>query len=172
MAASVARGTRLLFTNADVVHMPGSFEAHLRVDGVGAGLVAGVSVDGVQLVTSESMRNPARMLEIRRGHFAVGNMDFARVLLPCKNWVGVWSSNLSVPWDAFHNVGGFDPGYDGRWGCEDYDLVGRMVEAGVGVEWVADSLAYHLGHPEADYAVEGIGCKLYEGEKQDRVRIC
>lgn len=165
-AAAEANGERILFTNADVLHSPGSFEAHLKAGGTGAGLVAGIAAGGVPKLTVERVAKWAEVEELRREHPACGNFDFANALDPNFNSVGVWSSSLSVPTDAFRDVGGFSARFDGKWGCEDYDLVDRMAREGVTAEWVRSSMAFHVWHLVAKHALDMEGCEVYGGFRE------
>lgn len=160
-AAAVARGGRLLFTNADVLHAPESFEAHMEAAGVGAGLVCGIGKKGVAKLDEGVVARWKDVEAVRRDDPLPGNLDFETSLDPNFNTVGVWSSNLSVPTDAFKAAGGFSERFFGKWGCEDYDLAGRLMEMDVWFGWVRNSMAFHMWHPVADYAKAMAGCEEY-----------
>jgi glycosyltransferase involved in cell wall biosynthesis len=63
----------------------------------------------------------------RHGAFARVGFDLRRLAAP---WFLFWTMNLSVPADAFWQVGGFDEGYR-SWGGEDIDLGYRLFQHGV-----------------------------------------
>jgi len=160
-AAAVARGERLLFTNADILHAPGSFEAHMEVEGVGAGLVAGIGMKGVEKLDEDVVTRWDVVEKVRRDNPLPGNLDLAEMTDPNFNVVGVWSSNLSVSAAMFHEVGGFSERFFGKWGCEDYDLADRLARHDVVFEWVRHAKAFHMWHPVAAYAKEMGGCEEY-----------
>ena len=68
--AKQAKGKRLLFTNADVIHSPQSIEAHSRVkkNCIGCGIVSGIDTKGVPLVDRGAVRNYAKLICLCRDY--------------------------------------------------------------------------------------------------------
>jgi glycosyltransferase involved in cell wall biosynthesis len=165
-AAHYAISSRILFTNADQIHAPGSVGSHIEMpdDVVGVGIFLGIRFPESRTVTIETIREfPAveRLYESYRDHkrndvWLTGEGPASR---DPKKWAlmdvdprGVWGGNISVPTDLFWKVGGYDEGYDAGWGGEESDLAERIVKAGGKIRWVVGSVLYHLGHPIRNYA--------------------
>ena len=152
MGAKEAKGTRLLFTNADVLHCPASIAGHasFREDILGVGIIQGISVEGAALVTIGAILDFQQIiaLEVKycgnRTNTACGFYDLNT------NQGAVWGGNFSVPTAIFVQVGGFDEGYVG-WGGEDTNIASRCQIAGYRLDWVRDSIGFHLGHELKDY---------------------
>jgi len=163
-AARLTRGSRILFTNADQVHCPGSVAAHaaLAANKLGAGVFRGVAGDFSKRVTLELVRDFSKVEALSASHPSgktnaphVGKVD------PNANPIVVWGGNFSVPRDTFDKVGGYDEGYDVGWGGEENDLVARCIKAGTRAEWVPGSVIYHLDHPIRAYALSQLGSKRF-----------
>lgn len=165
-AALRAKGSRLLFTNADIIHCPESCKAHCRVDPdvAGVGVLAGLrNPDPVSLT---GVVGDVARIEAFRYASIWDNGDFKDININ-QNHVAACSGNLSVSAEAFRAVNGFDEDYAGKWGCEDYDLLDRLGAIGIPMDWAKDSVGYHFDHPLAGYAKERLGCKLYFERKDD-----
>ena len=163
-AAAKARGSRLLFTNADVIHCPASFYDHCEIehDMVGIGIIAGLKKLETDLLIGHT-RDMCRM-ECFRKVSVWDNGDFRGTNVN-QNHVAACSGNLSMSADNFRAVGGFDEDYNGKWGCEDYDIIDRLKDVGVLMEWAKKSVGYHIAHPTADYVKARLGCKQYFDRK-------
>ncbi len=163
LGASVGEGDRFMFTNADVVHNPYSVAAHARTEGVGAGMVRGLAIGMVGAVDLMMVRNFKRLESLASRHPAPrSNKKYVDSTDPNNNPIGVWGGNFSVPVELFRRIGGFDESYTG-WGGEDNDLTKRCVAAGCRVQWLFESIAYHLDHELKGYAFEQTGSKKYAG---------
>jgi glycosyltransferase involved in cell wall biosynthesis len=165
-AASFAKGTRLLFTNADQVHCPTSIKEHAALpdDIVGAGIFKGIDVDHSEKVTIELVREFDKVYELGTSFpSSKTNVGYMASTDPNNNPIGVWGGNFSVPWETFGQLGGYDEGYDVGWGGEENDLVRRCVASGCRVQWVKGSVIYHLDHPIRHYAKTQLGSKRYAG---------
>jgi glycosyltransferase involved in cell wall biosynthesis len=157
-AVKMAKGSRLLFTNADQLHCPGSIEAHqaLPDDRVGAGIFKGIDVQHSGEVDIVMVRNFNKVVELGdKFPSTKTNVGYIKSTDPNTNPIGVWGGNFSVPWKTFENVGGYDEGFDVGWGGEENDLVKRCVQSGIRVKWVHRSVIYHLDHPIRSYAKPG-----------------
>jgi len=164
LAAARAKGSRLLFTNADQVHCPGSVGAHSGLSGnvVGAGMFKGVDASRSGLVDLGMVRRFGEVERLARDHPSrKTNEGYVGKVDPNRNPIGVWGGNFSVPAGVFRDVGGYDAAFDVGWGGEENDLVGRCVRAGATVSWVARSVIYHLDHPARAYARAQLGSGLY-----------
>jgi glycosyltransferase involved in cell wall biosynthesis len=163
LGARQATGTRLQFTNADVVHCPASVSGHAKLPGdmVGAGIIKSISARGTAMVTLETVRDFRELLKLA-GQFPERRTNAGCVVQdPNLDPLPVWGGNFSVPKEAFDKVGGFDEGYVG-WGGEDGDLVKRcQKQAGCKIVWVTNSVVYHLSHPVQNYHREQLGTIRY-----------
>ena len=149
MAAKYARGSRILFTNADQIHSPKSFDAHfsLAPDVVGGGVFKGIGLTEKLFLKPAMLANFPRFLSLIRNKMdGKTNVDYVRHTNPNIDPIGMWGGNISVPAMSFWDVGGFDEEYDIGWGGEENDLVIRLVRNGARAEWVYDSVVYHVGH--------------------------
>ncbi|WP_214104006.1 glycosyltransferase [Acrocarpospora catenulata] len=66
-------------------------------------------------------------LDIRHGWYEKCGFDLSRLTIP---WMMAFSINMSVRARDFHEVGGFDEGFD-RWGAEDMHLGYKLLKHGV-----------------------------------------
>ncbi|GAA1011016.1 hypothetical protein Aple_057320 [Acrocarpospora pleiomorpha] len=80
-------------------------------------------------------------LDIRHGLYEKYDFDLSRMVIP---WLLFFTINVSVPAKEFHEVGGFDEGFD-RWGCEDMHLGFRLFRSGVPL--VLSRTAWALEYP-------------------------
>jgi glycosyltransferase involved in cell wall biosynthesis len=162
MGAQKANTSRILFTNADVLHCYESVKYHAELDGstVGAGMVKGIARDD-SMIKFIMSRGLDKLPLAGRSNEGFLNLD------PAKDQAGVWGGNLSVPSVPFYDIGGYDESYAG-WGGEDADMVGRLVEKGAGVEWLTDSTGFHMKHAFRDYHYESKGSKKYMAGKVDK----
>jgi glycosyltransferase involved in cell wall biosynthesis len=161
--ARQARGTRLLFSNADVLHCPSSVSSHASMRGnmLGVGIIKGISVEGASLVTVGAILDFNQVLRLGETHqVELTNLKWGFYDLNT-NPIAVWGGNFSVPAETFAKVGGFDESYVG-WGGEDANLAGRCRDmAGCRLEWAKKSTAFHLGHPLRIYSYRQLGSIKY-----------
>ena len=161
LAARNIQSERILFTNADVLHHPGSILAHAKISGVGGGVIRSISENVSDSVERESVVDFSAIEELyKRAPGPRTNKGYIDTTNPQVDPIGVWGGNFSVPVERFESVGGFDEAFTG-WGGEDNELVRRLVKSGCTAEWVLGSIAYHLDHPVRDYAKEQTGSKRY-----------
>ena len=163
LGARTAKGKRLLFTNADVVHCPGSIAAHsvLPNNVLGAGVIKSIDEAGTPLVTPEVIADFGKVISLANDYF------YDRTNLKWKDQdlnqivIAVWGGNFSVSVDAFSKIGGFDEEYVG-WGGEDANLAARCRDkAGCQISWVKESEVFHLGHPVRTYSRRQLGSLKY-----------
>jgi len=170
LAASFVEGGRILFTNADVVHHPGSVAGH---SGMSEGVVAGGRVNELSMPASVRVRvrdlddfsRFERLFESNRG--PLSNHEYV-VRPPGSNVYGIWGGNFSVDVAAFWNVMGFNERYRLMYGGEETDLVQRLAKHGVTPAWAYNSTAYHLAHPPRAYGEAKLGNVKYRLEHLGR----
>lgn len=166
LAASFVEEGRVLFTNADVVHHPGSVEGHAEA---GEGQVAGGRVLELAMPASGRVRvrdvddfsRFERLFGSNRGEMS--NHEYI-VRDPASNIYGIWGGNFSVDARAFWQVTGFNERYRLMYGGEEADLVRRLLECGVDPVWAYNSTAYHLAHPSRAYGQAKLGNVRYRLE--------
>jgi len=158
MAARRAQGSRLLFTNADVLHSRCSFLEHLDLPPlvIGAGVVHGIGLEGVKQVDKRLVGDWEGLWHLSKSYPTdASNLACIRdnpVPLCC------WGGNFSVGKSVFDAVGGYCEDYHGKYGGEESDLVARIVNDHGGViEWVKHSIGLHLDHVCAPYKVAAKG---------------
>ena len=64
-----------------------------------------------------------------------------------------WTTSLAMNRETFYRIGGFDERFVG-YGAEDTDFGVRAREAGLGVWWTGDAVAYHQHHPSQSPPVQ------------------
>lgn len=149
MAMKLVKSDRVLFTNADVIHSPISTRSHLQTNGIGGGIIRSINI---QASSSISYKNVRMFSEIQRIYFLNKGHRTNVGLIQDNNILGVWGGNFSVPVEAFNEIGGFTPKIG--WGGEDFDLANRLKEKGYSINWLKNSIGYHLDHPQKDYHVQ------------------
>lgn len=165
LGAKKAKGHRLLFTNADVIHCPTSVQGHsmLTDNIIGAGIVRSIAEEGVAKVNADDVVNFSRLVALSVRHPSsktncIGKYDDAR-----PRYVEAWGGNFSLAAAVFHQQGGFDEGFDGGWGGEEAHLVKRCQErANCSVMGVGLSTGYHLCHALKDYHQQQLGTIRYQ----------
>lgn len=97
--------------------------------------------------------------------------DFRYRLQPHFVWKGIRSCNMAVWKSDYLRVNGFDESFVG-WGHEDADFVLRLHNAGlVRKNGFCATEVYHLWHPEASRAQEGVNAeKVWQRQKTGQVR--
>jgi glycosyltransferase involved in cell wall biosynthesis len=164
LGAKKANGHRLLFTNADVIHCPTSVQGHsmLADNIIGAGIVRSIAEEGVAKVNAGDVVNFSRLVALSAQHPSsktncIGPYDDAR-----PRYVEAWGGNFSLAAAVFHQLGGFDEGFDGGWGGEEGHLVKRCQEqANCSVMGVGLSTGYHLCHALKEYHQQQLGTIRY-----------
>jgi hypothetical protein len=165
LGAKKANGHRLLFTNADVIHCPTSARGHsLLADNIiGAGIVRSIAEEGVAKVKADDVVKFSRLVALSVKHPSgktncIGQYDDAR-----PRHVEAWGGNFSMAAAVFHQLEGFDEGFDGGWGGEEGHLVKRCQEqANCSVMGVGLSTGYHLCHALKDYHQQQLGTIRYQ----------
>jgi glycosyltransferase involved in cell wall biosynthesis len=165
LGANKAKGSRLLFTNADVIHCPDSISSHseLKDDTIGAGIIKSINEVGTRKISPKNVStfnqivSIAEMNQEGRTNLVWGMYDLN------SNSIAVWGGNFSVPSGMFAKVCGFDEGYIG-WGGEDANLANRCRDnAGAKISWVGGSVVFHLWHPLKIYSHRQLGSARYNG---------
>lgn len=153
LAVSHVTTSRILFTNADVLHNPKSVEGHASLDAetIGGGAIRGIAVKGAEVVTAKMIANFA-VLEEHAHRYAAALSNEAHMQKKARSaCLGIWGGNMSFPAKAFRKAGGFSEDYCGRYGGEEIELIKRMLQAEAKVRWVRESVGYHLGHKSRAY---------------------
>jgi glycosyltransferase involved in cell wall biosynthesis len=75
-------------------------------------------------------------------------LNFAELIFP---WTSGWTSNLSLPREAYLATGGFDLDIKG-WGFEDVDLSYRLYRQGLAFARVENGWSVAIPHPRTDLA--------------------
>lgn len=161
-AALVKSGT-LAFIDSGVVVGSGFIEAQLELRREGRGGASAVAVigyvyafnnyksfDDLPLVVDLSdpdsaqprLRSDAHYHDVRESVYAPVADDLRRLPAP---WSVFWSTNISVPAEAFQRVGGFDEDFC-NWGMEDVDLGYRLFRSGTPIELSREIWAIHTPH--------------------------
>jgi glycosyltransferase involved in cell wall biosynthesis len=164
LAARHTKGKRILFTNGDQVHCPGSIGSHYELDDntVGGGVFKGVAEPYSREVDLQMVREWGRLEELATEHPSTKtNVGYIESTDPNINPIGVWGGNISVPAAIFEKIGGYDEGFDVGWGGEENNLVRCCTEKGATVKWVMGSYIYHLDHPLKAYSLSQLGSKRY-----------
>lgn len=117
--AAVARGAAVLFIDDDIVLAAGAVRAHAEAQARTPALVIG-SIDTVALRRGMPSRSVGFWKAVKRRHESG---------LP-PTFLDVFTGNLSVPTDAFRNIGGFD---ERLRRSEDIELGYRLTRAGLPV---------------------------------------
>lgn len=167
LAAIHATSSRILFTNADVLHCPDSIAEHIQATGVAGGVVKGIAGPKSGKITQEMLTDFQRIEKLsQQAPSGRNNAEYIQCTDPNENPLGVWGGNFSVPKEAFEAVHGFDEEFQG-WGGEDAEIARRLVEQGYKAQWVTNSVAYHLDHPVRQYANDQTGSRYFM-EKSNR----
>lgn len=166
LAISLVEGERVMFTNADVVHHPGSVQAHMEIsDGrMAGGLIREIGSPGSLMVGQTDIDDFGRVERIfvnNRGK--VTNEGYFKCN-PELNWYGIWGGNFSVGISELLEVGGFNEEYKGLYGGEEADLIQRLKRIGCNPTWVYNSVCYHLAHKSRIYGSEALGNRKYRKE--------
>jgi len=164
MAARQVEGSRILFTNADQLHCPESFEAHSRLSEkqIGGGRFVGIAGATAKEVDLPQVRQFDEIHRIQQQHpSSKHNLSYME---SSPSPIGIWGGNFSVPTEMFRNIGGYDEGYDVGWGGEENNLVKRLASSGGEMIWVKDSTIYHLDHALRRYSLAAHGSKRYLSE--------
>ncbi len=165
-AAKVATGALLLFTNADVVHAPGSVAGHAGVPGnrVAGGLVREIAQNVAEAVRVGDLHDWGTFEASIAGNLTdLSNSEYL-IRDPAINIYGFWGGNFSVPREAFASVGGFNEGYRGLYGGEESDLIQRLLKKGLHLAWAHRSKVYHLAHNAKEYRGPALGNVKYRME--------
>ena len=131
--ARAARGTRLVFTDADCRPRPGWLSAFLRADRAAPGHLLAGPVTSVP--AGPGRPNRWEIFDIVRG-------------IPQGRYVAhgyAATANLSVPAAAFHALGGFD---GARRSGGDAEFCRRARRAGHGLRLVPDAVVEHLARAD------------------------
>lgn len=133
--AGLARATGhvVIFLDDDVVPGPCLIAAHCiahrSVDAV-LGRIEHMGFPGVPAAISAQ---EVSFYRDRHQHLSSGTAITA---------LDVFAGNLSVKLGALRRIGGFDETFTG-YGCEDWDLGQRLMEAGVRFAYAADAMVWH-----------------------------
>ena len=162
LGIKVATGTFCLFIDSGIIVKSDCLEAHLeahrrQADEVAVigytygytqhgeteeeliGLVDPYDADG----SMDRLVKRGRFLDIRERIYRKYGDDLSGLLA---TWSLFWGGHLSVKRSTLMEVGLFDEGYDGNWGCEDNDLGYRLLLAGRDLHFCREAAVLHLPH--------------------------
>ena len=158
-----SRGAYCVFLDGDCIPRRGFVAAHRRLAETGwfvAGNRALLSRPLTARVLAEGVEPERWSFTEMVGHRLTGGIHRIRALLSfplgalrrinAKRWQGARSANLAIFRSDLDEVDGFDAAFSG-WGCEDWDLLVRLVRSGVRrKEGRFATGVLHLWHPEYD----------------------
>jgi glycosyltransferase involved in cell wall biosynthesis len=164
-ASKYVNGSRILFTNGDVMHSPNSIKYHMKLkdDVIGGGIIDGVSTAGVPFLKMEMLDDFEEVKRLRKSFPSYRNNYHFVYSNPTP--LGIWGGNFSVPTEKFKKATGYDKGYELGYGGEDSDLADRLIRLGCKIEWVHESLGVHIDHDQKSYIKNKTGSKKYYGKK-------
>jgi len=163
--ASHVRLGRILFTNADLIHNPLSVKEHdsMCPNVIGGGRVHEVRYPDSDNVELHHVKDFEKFLcDFNDSLSDMSNEQF--VSQTSDSIYGVWGGNFSMDAWRFNCVGGFNESYNGKYGGEEADLIQRFKSRGGSIDWVYNSIAYHLGHRSKAYKESQDGIKKYKSE--------
>jgi glycosyltransferase involved in cell wall biosynthesis len=154
--AALATGRRLLFLDCDSIPTKGLVHGHATAGDdvlLGARIDAGWEVLDNAVAGIEAPKNVPAYEDDHRHIYGVDALvrDFAANRAP---WMYCYSHNLSMPRDAFAELGGFDEAFV-EWGWEDLELGYRFFvsrQRAGGFEYRPDIACLHLPHFHLDWA--------------------
>ena len=84
----------------------------------------------------------------RRSRFEadIHRLLYSKADIETGRWLAVTGGNLSVSFEAFVQIGGFDESFGLRWGLEDLEFGFRAEKADTMILHLSDVVVYHLDH--------------------------
>jgi glycosyltransferase involved in cell wall biosynthesis len=152
-AAKIARGSRIIFTNADIIHNHKSIKAHMKVhfDKMGMGYTGVIPLPKSKAVTVEHIKN----------QMAIDHMvDSGSIVCNAR----IQGGNFSVPVDIFTKLDGFSRNLFGKYGSETADFIERAGNSGYETTAQTSSCGWHLAHPTRTYKEQQLGNKHFQRE--------
>lgn len=165
-AASFVSTERVMFTNSDVIHAPGSIESHAQMEAktVAGGVIREVGKSQSSQIDLAMLSDWHSMMKKLKPHLTyMSNKPYMQHLAGGAMY-GVWGGNFSVDAAAFASVGGFNEDYRGLYGGEEADLIQRLMKQGCKLAWAYNSTALHLGHHARVYREGAKGNEKYRKE--------
>jgi glycosyltransferase involved in cell wall biosynthesis len=154
--AARAHGKRLLFLDCDSIPLRGLVQGHAAVatDDQASGIILGARINpGWEVLKnslsySDTSKSVAPHENDHRQVYGVARLANKNISNQRAPWVYCHSHNLSLPRDAFMNLGGFDENFV-EWGWEDVELGYRYFlsqHRDGGFEYRPDIVCMHLPH--------------------------
>jgi hypothetical protein len=128
-------------------------------DVVGGGIIEGISLEGMEKVSSADLLNWHRVKELMM-QFPSGRRNHSYIVKHPNNPIGVWGGNFSISTSLYRRCGGHDESYEG-WGGEDNDTVSRCLRLGGRIKWLHRSIGCHLDHELKKYSHRQLGSHRY-----------
>jgi hypothetical protein len=147
LGASLARGDRLLFLDADCWPWPGLFEIHAgHQDRLVFGQRRGISRQRLERYTRLDTQEGIHDVRFRL-YRELAIQLYSSLTFATGCWQACWSCNLSCPRDKFCELGGFWEALEG-YGSEDQELAWRWLRLGwpLWVDFTAG--VWHIDHPQ------------------------
>jgi len=149
--AELAKGSRLIFGNSDIIWSPDHIYSHLRfANDVVAGSYPSIPINKVPLVTKDLIKNDFSFIRSlsnkdRRSRFIEKREK--PYLFDGKNTVArrMHGGNWSCTRKDFDKVGGLDENFKG-WGGEDFDIARRLLRLGKSIKFSLKTIGFHLDH--------------------------
>lgn len=159
-------GKRILFSNSDVILSPNTVYLHntLPAHFVGGGEIREIKQQQAATIRLSDVADFGIVETIYSTCASAFGNGIWFPYWPQNNSCGFWCGNMSAPVDWYEKVGGFDSGYNLKYGGEEPDFVERCVAAGAWCGWVHGSVGYHLQHPRKIYSMRQLGIKKYRKE--------
>jgi glycosyltransferase involved in cell wall biosynthesis len=161
MGALAAKSDTLVFLDDDILIQSDFLRRHLTAQSATPGLVKGklrevpglikvrdpqrggrgckpIDPDALKagIWTHDDIRMMANTLEQAVEHDIVQHVP----------WIASAGANLSVAWQVWADVGGFDPAYGVNWGLEDIDFGHTLHTRGIPITFCAEALGLHMSH--------------------------
>ena len=149
--AAKARGERIIFTNADILHRSESVKGHMGLKlRMGSGYTGVIPLPISKAMTKDDITDDV-LKERAKDDYEVD----ARIR----------GGNFSIPVDIFRELGGFNDSYAGKYGSEIADLMERAKMQGIPtVGYAKMSCGYHLAHPPGTYKKHQLGNMKFRNE--------
>lgn len=159
LAVKQIKSSRILFTNADIIHCPESVREHSKLSKgvIGGGLFTGIAEDGVKEVTLDKVVDFDQIRKLKEKYPPKITNEEYLIRNPEDNIWGCWGGNYSIEKSDFLQVKGFNEEYNGKWGGEEADFLFRAKKIGCYLSWVPGSEAFHLEHPIRAYKKRQLG---------------
>lgn len=153
IGAYMAKNEVLFFLDDDIIIQPDFFNKHLFYHDPDSEIVViGNTVKVYAYITDKKYSNNIKLIDnqIKKmcQNFKMDtyrNIFFENLPMYSSNWIGFFTSNISLKkklWDA---SGGFDENFMG-WGFEDLEYAYRLVKKGGKLVYARNIISYHMEH--------------------------